>query len=417
MTPPRLVLAAATFLAALSPAAWGDVVFHGIAAGDPTSADVVLWTRAENGGSPTSLIAQVATDQGFANIVKTLDGATSADSDFTLKLEATGLASNTRYYYRFIGPGPVTSPTGQFTTGPTRDHKVAVKFGFSGDADSRFRPYPSIATIAAQNLNYFVFLGDTMYETASSGSPAVPVVAGQTTDPAALSKALSAYNRKYLENVLGVDAANGKAISMGQQSLQPMLAATGTYTLLDNHELGNQQLQSGGAPPAVPFQSTDTMFDVNNTGSYNNKTSAYQTLMKSYLDYHPTRQSILGTPVRGYAPSGPPVNSPSDPRSDGTPRLYFAQKWGANSIYIQTDNRSYRDIRLSKPTSPGANTTADDVGPRADNPRRAMLGSTQLQWLESALLQARDDGMPWKFVTLSSPIDQVGKRSADGKQA
>ena len=114
-----------------------------------------------------------------------------------------------------------------------------------------------------------------MYETASTGSPAVPVVTGQTTDPTALSNALTAYNQKYLNNVLGVNSANGQPASTGQQSLQPLLAATGTYTLLDNHELGNQALQSGGAPPAAPFRTTNPSFDVNNTGAYDNKTAGF----------------------------------------------------------------------------------------------------------------------------------------------
>ena len=110
------------------------------------------------------------------------------------------------------------------------------------------------------------------------------------------------------------------------------------------------------------------------------------------------------------------MDSPADPRSDRTPKLYFAQRWGASSLYIQTDDRSYRDIRLSKPTSPGANTTMDDLGPRADNPNRTMLGAPQLQWLEHTLSQAQSDGIPWKFVVISSPIDQVGTRSATGRQ-
>jgi alkaline phosphatase D len=255
-----------------------------------------------------------------------------------------------------------------------------------------------------------------MYETASTGSPATPVVTGQTTDPTALSNVLAAYNQKYLHNMLGVNAANGQPTSTGQQSLQPLLAATGIYTLLDNHELGNHALQSGGAPPTALFRSTDPSFDVNNTGVYNNKTAGFQTIKKSYLDYHPTRESILGTPATGYTLSGPQVIAPSDSRSNGTPRLYFAQQWGANCIYIQTDDRNYRDIRLSKPTSPGANTTMDDLGLRADNPNRAMLGSMQLQWLENTLSQAQKDGTPWKFVAISSPIDQVGNPSSTGKQ-
>ena len=413
----RRILVLTAILAFPSLVAKAEVVFNGVAAGDASSTDAILWTRADNGGSPVTLTAQIAKDPGFEEIVGTLDGSTSADADFTVKLTATGLTGNTRYYYRFIAPGGVTSPTGQFTTAPAADQNTEIRFGFSGDTDSRFRPYPAIASIAVQRLHYFVFLGDTMYETAATGSPAAPAITGQTTDPAALSSTLSAYNYKYLESMLGVNSASGKPSAAGQQGLQPLLAATGTYTLLDNHELGNQALQSGGASASAPFKTTDPSFDVNTIGGYDNKTPAFQTLVKSYLDYHPTRQSITGTPASGYALVGSQVDSPADPRSDRTPKLYFAQRWGAGSLYIQTDDRSYRDIRLSKPTSPGANTTMDDLGPRADNPNRTMLGAPQLQWLEHTLSQAQSDGIPWKFVVISSPIDQVGMRSATGRQS
>jgi phosphodiesterase/alkaline phosphatase D-like protein len=409
----RRAFLAITILATLTSALRAAMVSDGVAAGDISSTDAILWTRAENGGSPTDLTAQVATDPGFGNIVSTISGTANGDSDFTLKLDATGLTANTLYYYRFLAPNGVTSATGQFTTAPTPNEKVDVKFGFSGDADSRFRPYPSIANLASQKLNYFVFLGDTMYETASTGSPAVPVITGQTTNPTELSGALAAYNRKYLDNIRGVNPATGLPSGSGQQSLQPMLAATGSYTLLDNHELGNQSLQSGGAPPTAPQQATDPSFDVNTTGSYNDTTTAFLTVEKSFLDYHPTRASILGDPTSGYRLSGPQVSAPSDPRSNGTPQLFFAQQWGANSVYVQTDDRSYRDIRLSKLSG---NRTTDDIGPRADNPNRTMLGSPQLQWLERTLLQAESDGIRWKFVVISSPIDQVGGTQApDGK--
>jgi hypothetical protein len=246
-----------------------------------------------------------------------------------------------------------------------------VKFGFSGDADGRFRPYPSIANLATQKLDFFVFLGDAMYETASTGSPAVPVISGPTVDPTQLSEGLKAYDNKYLENVLGVDPATGRPSASGQQSLQPMLAATGSYTLLDNHELGNRSLQSGGAPPSAPPETTDPAFDVNTTGSYDNKTAAFQTVEKSFLDFHSTRAALLGDPAGGYTLSGPQVTAPADPRSNGTPQVYFAQQWGANCIYIQTDDRSYRDIRLAKPGNRGP---IDDTG-RAPQGEAGMTNS------------------------------------------
>jgi alkaline phosphatase D len=289
----RGAIVTAALLALPVSGARAEVAFDGVAAGDPSASDVILWTRAENGGAPIELKAQIATDASFANIVEIRTGATSAAADFTVKLPATDLAGNTRYFYRFFAPDGSTSATGQFTTAPAPNDKAEVRFAFSGDADGRFRPYPSIRAIAEQKLNYFVFIGDTMYETADGASPAVPVVSGETTDRDALATALTAYNQKYLNNVLGVDPT-GRPSNSGQQSLQPMFAATASYTLLDNHELGNRSLQSGGAPPNAPQGTPDPAFDVNTTGNYNNKTLAFQTIAKSYLDYHPTRVAILG---------------------------------------------------------------------------------------------------------------------------
>jgi hypothetical protein len=115
---------------------------------------------------------------------------------------------------------------------------------------------------------------------------------------------------------------------------------------------------------------------------------SYGLLVQAYTDYQPIRQQI--------------VNAPGDPRSNGTQQLYFDQQWGANSIFFNLDDRSYRDIRMK--TTGGA----DDTGPRADNPARTMLGATELAWVEQGLLAAQNDGTLWKFVAVSSPIDQIG---------
>jgi len=67
-------------------------------------------------------------------------------------------------------------------------------------------------------------------------------------------------------------------------------------------------------------------------------------------------------------------------------------------------------------TSACGNAAGDDTGPRGDNPNRTMLGVTELQWLEQSLLSAQQQGVIWKFVATSSPIDQIGAigSGADG---
>src|SRR5262249_46373857 len=199
----------------------------------------------------------------------------------------------------------------------------------------------------------------------------------------------------------------------GQNSLQVLYAAQGNYTTWDNHELGNRQYINGGAPAGGSVggaAGTDMLTgrgvdarnngagnpgnlnDVNNSLSdYMNRSPGFRTLQNVFLNYQPIADR--GT-----------VNNPGDPRTDGTKRLYFAQQWGKNAIYIDTDSRSYRDLRIKT-----ANGSADDTtAPRANFPGRTYLGATQLAWLEQTLLEAQNAGTPWKFVSISDPIDQIG---------
>lgn len=168
---------------------------------------------------------------------------------------------------------------------------------------------------------------------------------------------------------------------------QELLCGGRHYTLLDNHELGNREFINGGASANAPFNTTDISFDVNISGTYHHNTPGFKILEQAYSDYQPIRIAT--------------VNAPGDPRPDGTQKLYFSQQWGANSIFFNLDDRTYRDIRLR--TAAG-----DNNGPRADNSNRTMLGSTQMQWFEQALLDAQRQGLTWKIVAVSSPIDQIG---------
>ena len=376
---------AALLLSATVSQAGAAVLFDGVAAGDMTSSAAVLWTRAADGAAAPDLVGRLSTDQGFATSAATFAGVPDTSRDYTLKLDATGLQAGTQYFYRFEAASGEVSQTGSFRTAPPASQSAAFRLGFAGDVDGKWRPYPSVQDIADRNLDAFVFLGDTLYETASTGLPAS---ANPVTNTA---QALADYRGKYLENVRPVTPG-------GSPGVQAMLAAQGSYTLLDNHELGNQSLQAGGAPTGTPagagVDPANPAFDANRTGAYQNKTAAFQALKRAYLDYHPIREETLSAPL--------------DPRSDGTQKFYSAQRWGANALFVNVDDRSYRDIRLR--TAAGA----DDTGPRADNPDRTMLGATQLAWLKQTLLDAQAQGVPWKFVAISSPIDQVGP-GQDGK--
>jgi phosphodiesterase/alkaline phosphatase D-like protein len=286
--------------------------------------------------------------------------------------------------------------------------RVAVRFGVSGDCDGLIRPYALASQVPSKNLDFFMFDGDTEYETSASiGSPAVAST-GNIPDPTVIvptatqSQLFNDFSRKYREQFLPVNVG-------GQKCLQPFFAGQGNYTTYDNHELGNKQYINGGAPAGAgvgsltgnpPFDfPTGAGVDARNSANdvtpndgsvpFMNKSGGFQTLQQVYLNYQPVKDR--GT-----------LNVPADPRTDGTRQLFFAQQWDRNVIFINVDDRTYRDIRMKT----GVN--ADDTGPRADNPNRVMIGATELAWLEQTLLAADEAGVIWKFINISDPIDQIG---------
>src|SRR5262249_46008294 len=150
-----------------------STVFTAVAAGDPTSDGAILWTRALDPAAPgpLPLIAEVSTDPSFGAAVHTFSGMTDPSRDYTLQIDATGPESGLQCWYRFQSADGETSGVGTFRTAPAAAANAPLHFGFTGDADGRWRPYVSTANIPARNYDFFVFLGDTIYEGASTGSP------------------------------------------------------------------------------------------------------------------------------------------------------------------------------------------------------------------------------------------------------
>lgn len=432
-----LSIGIAIFLGIFASSAEAQFNFSGVAAGDATSSSVTLWTRATDDALPeprptASVTMQLATDSGFAHIVATASATTSVANDYTLKFAGTGLRSSTVYYYRFRS-GVATSIVGKFKTTPQSGDEASLHFAFSGDNDGLMRPYALASIIPAQNLDFYINLGDVIYENASNvsgniglsylNSPSVTLSNDSLTFngiPRACSGACSAatafatraqlfadYSKKYRENLFPVNAG-------GQNSLQVLYAAQGNYTTWDNHELGNRKYIDGGAPaggsvggPTGNDMATGRGVDARDNGASNlsnindantsttdfmNRSTGFLTLEQVFLNYQPIAD--LGT-----------INAPRDPRTHGTKRLYNAHQWGKNAIYINTDSRSYRDIRIKTATLPIAD---DTTAPRANNAGRTYLGATQLAWLKQTLLTAQHDETTWKFVSVSDPIDQLG---------
>src|SRR5262249_36379502 len=276
---------------------------------------------------------------------------------------ATDLAAGTRYYYRFAAPDGAVSPVGTCKTAYAPDQRAPLTFGFSGDVDWRWKPYPLLHGLNREPLDFFVFLGDLIYE-------------WMVVDESRVAETLDDYRLRYRDNREPRPGVPGVA------PLQETYGQFGHYSVFDNHELGLSLADptappyyDGGAPVADGQQ------------AFVNQTPGFRDRLQAYAEYQPVRVGASGDPPRGAVPD----------------RFYYAQQWGADAILVVVDDRSYRGVRLR---------TSDE--PEADSPDRTMLGPAQLAWLQDTLLEAQRRGITWKFVVISSPIQEIGRASEVG---
>ena len=332
---------------------------YGVASGDMTSDSAVLWTRTPG---PTTVVPELSLTPTFDNPQTLPAATTSGASDFTVKVLATGLKPGTPYFFRFKSASEVSS-VGSFKTAYAPDQDTTVTMAFTGDADWKWKPYPLLTALAKEHLDYFLFLGDLIYE---------------TTDLAGKSgvEDLDGYRFKYREN------REPRSNSISQMvPMRDLYAAFGQYSVFDNHEMGLSKADTH-APPY-------TEGGAQVLGQFVNQTAGFKARIQAYKEYQPVRDDMnTGT---------------GDPRTDQTSKFFRAIPWGANVKMVILDDRSYRDVRLPN---------SDD--PAASSCMRTMLGPVQWKWFEEALLSAQQRHVVWKVVVISSPIQELGRASQIG---
>ena len=127
-----------------------SIKFSGVSSGSATANSGIFWTRTWDSGSTevlgaaTDLTLEVSEKADFSVIAFTKTTSTAAGSDYTTKVDLSGLSSGTSYYYRFkTKDGTSTSDVGQFKTVPAATSTATVRFGHSGDVDGLMAPYLS----------------------------------------------------------------------------------------------------------------------------------------------------------------------------------------------------------------------------------------------------------------------------------
>jgi len=151
---------------------------QGVASGDPKQTTVILWTRVVNvGSSPVDLPLRldVALDAGFTRMVVEKEGLVATVAhDGCIKVRVKNLTAATTYYYRFSfvqGRTRYHSTVGRTRTAPDASADVAINFTVANCQDyvgRYWNSYQQMLTLAPEDLDFFLAIGDYIYETTNT---------------------------------------------------------------------------------------------------------------------------------------------------------------------------------------------------------------------------------------------------------
>ena len=169
--------------------------YHGVASGDPLPDAVIIWTRITlNSTDPVDVNWRMATDTLFTNVVANGTYTTDSVSDWTVKVDVTGLNADTWYYYDFEYDGS-RSLIGRTRTAPVGgvDH---LRFGVVSCQSYENGYYHAYRDMVNRNdIDCILHLGDYIYEYATGGLSAG--VSGRTVEPETEIITLSDYRTRY----------------------------------------------------------------------------------------------------------------------------------------------------------------------------------------------------------------------------
>lgn len=316
---------------------------HGVASGDPTQDAVIIWTRVTPQTAGDVRVSwQVSRDGAFSDLVTTGEMVTNAERDYTVKVDAIGLESGSRYFYRFM-TGDKTSTVGMTKTlpeGAVDSVKLAVMSCANFPAG-----YFNVYELAAQrdDLDAMLHLGDYIYEYGRGGYASEHAAElGREVLPAGELLSLSDYRTRY-------------GLYRGDASLQKLHAKLPFITVWDDHEVANDTWKDG----AENHNQGEGDFDARK-----------QAALQAYFEW---------LPIRPW-------------REGNHEEIYRSFSFGDLLDLHMLDTRVLaRDKQLDYGNYLDPATGAfNDQQFLADvtDTQRTLLGQTQLLWLQGKLLQS-----------------------------
>ena len=310
----------------------------GIASGQPTPSDMVLWTRLTGADLPDQVEVtwELARDEAFTQIAARGVEIAQAAWAHSVHAEPNGLEPGRRYWYRFTALGQ-QSTAGRTATAPASNANATLSFAIASCQRWDAGHFAAWRHMAQEDLDVIMFLGDYIYEY-SSRPDAIRRHEGT------VANTLDSYRARY-------------ATYKSDPALQAAHASAPWLMVWDDHEVDNDyaNLQS---------QSLEANFE-------RRRAAAYQ----AYWEHMPFPKSAR--------PQG------ADMRITG--RL----DWGSLARIHLLDDRQYRDpLACPKPGRAGSNTVMQKACAELADPKRTLLGMDQERWLADGW----DSSRPWNLV-------------------
>jgi alkaline phosphatase D len=314
---------------------------HGIASGDPLGDAVILWTRVtpvQEDARAVDVSWRVASDREMTDIVAQGEARTDASLDYTIKVDAQGLAGNTTYYYDFSALG-ARSRVGRTKTLPTEGapHARLAVASCANYPAGYFNAYRLIAERA--DIDLVLHLGDYLYEY-GNGTLGDGTAIGRLPSPDKEAVTLHDYRQRHAQYKADPD-------------LQELHRQHPFIAIWDDHEVANNAYRDGAANHQ-PESEGDW---VQRKGD----------ALRAYFEWMPIR-----------------LTGPADAQ-----RVYRSFAWGDLFDLIMLDTRfAGRDRRIV--------SNCDLAG--IEDPARSLLGAEQEAWLFEALRGSHARGARWRLL-------------------
>jgi alkaline phosphatase D len=143
----------------------------GYVAGDVTENSAVVWVRAEPG---SRVALHYGVEPTLHEYVSLAPLAVDAGADHSARFHLTQLAAATPCYYRAVVMGKQAGPIARFVTAPRVEDDRKVIFCFSGDTRESYKPFSVMNAVRAQQPDFFLHLGDTIYADRNGTASTLP---------------------------------------------------------------------------------------------------------------------------------------------------------------------------------------------------------------------------------------------------